>query len=93
MAMRILTAALFLSLPAIAPASELYGGDPIGASPYSQCMAVRPSDKSLCDKLQPSQAFDPKLLLLPPSLSSEERRHKEMMNGLQAIESALRNGR
>jgi len=85
-----------LSLSAIAPAAavELYGGDPIGASPYSQCMAMRPSDKSLCDKLQPSQAaFDLKLLSLPTPLSDEERRHKEMMNGLRAIESALRNGR
>jgi hypothetical protein len=89
-----------------AAAVGLYGGDPIERPPevveHLLCLQARPSDKSLCDaqyeqrmlqrtlELLPSLATDPKLLLLPPRLSDEELRHKEMMNKLQGIEDALR---
>jgi hypothetical protein len=89
-----------------AAAVGLYSGPPIGSRPevveYALCLDARPSDKSLCDaqfeqrvrqqtpELQPNLFSDPKLLLLAPRLSDEERRHKEIMNGLQGIEEALR---
>jgi hypothetical protein len=49
-----------------------------------------PSLASPEELLGPSVASDPNLLFAPPGLSAEERRHKEIMNGLQGIEDALR---